>query len=144
MIDWADPKIHISKFFTVKDALWLPKWNRLATVKDGLTPEIQANLILLLDKMDVVRNFLDTPIISHVTFRPRPYNKLVKGAKNSAHLYGMAMDWHGQGISCDEVRTLIVPLLETWGMRCERGDNLTWVHLDYRDPPPGGNRYFFP
>jgi hypothetical protein len=144
-IDWTNLSFHLSRHFTVREALWLPKWNRLATEADGLTLEIKANLILLFDKLEVVRQFLgDRPINVHVTYRPKLYNKLIKGAANSAHLYGKACDFDVDGLSCDEVRKLIVPKLEVWNMRCEKLDGASWVHLDTRDVGSSGNRYFIP
>jgi uncharacterized protein YcbK (DUF882 family) len=143
-IDWTNISFHLSAHFTVRDALWLPKWNRLANDADGLTLEIKANLILLFDKMETVREFLgNQPINVHVTYRPKLYNKLVKGATNSAHIYGKACDFDVEGLDCDTVRSLIVPKLEVWGLRCEKVKGANWAHIDTREPG-SGNRYFIP
>lgn len=146
-MDWNDIHSPISKHFIVKDALWLPKWNRAATVADNLTDEYRSNLVTLFSKMDIVRDFIGLPIVSIVSFRPTQYNTLIHGATNSAHLYGMALDFYVQGHTgvsgCDKIRKLIVPMLEAWDMRCENisGD---WIHMDTREPEPGGRRFFVP
>jgi hypothetical protein len=144
-INWARPTDVLTKHFTVHDALWLPQWTRLAQESDGLTLEYKANLILLFDKMEQVRTFLgDRPIVVHVAYRPKPYNKLIKGAANSAHLYGEAVDFNVEGLDCDTVRNLIVPKLEVWNMRCEKlPKGSPWCHLDTREPR-NNSRYFIP
>ena len=142
-----DPKEKISNHFTNKEALWLPQWNRMANEQDGLNDDVLSSLKDLFSKMDLVREYFNAPIMVHVTYRPEEYNKLVKGAKNSAHKFGMACDFHVSKMACKDAiqKMLDDKKLEEWGMRCENnGDNPTWIHLDIRDVPPGGNRYFKP
>jgi uncharacterized protein YcbK (DUF882 family) len=143
-IDWKNPHQKISVYFTVKDALWLPQWNRLAKVEDGISPEIFANLLALFKQIDTVRALVNRPIIVHVAFRSKSYNKLVKGAAASSHIFGMAVDFHVQGMDCDVVRKLLVPKLEEWKMRCEDLPGSSWIHLDTREVPAGGRRFFKP
>ena len=140
-----NPSDKISQHFTWKDALWLPQWNRMANEQDGLTEEIKNNLKALFVKMDTVRDYLDAPIIVHITYRPGAYNKLVNGAANSAHKFGMACDFHVKDLSCDDARQQIEDdkkLIE-WSMRMEKKPASNWIHLDTRDPG-AGNRYFLP
>lgn len=131
-----------SKYFTWKEMTYLPQWKRQATDEE-LTPEIKENLTKLMQKMDLVREYFGAPIIVHVAFRTPEYNKLVKGAKNSTHLYGMACDFHIKGYTCDAARARIIKdnRLEEWGMRMEKLPGSNWIHLDYRAPGPSG-RYF--
>lgn len=140
---WTKPESKIANYFTVKDALWLPTWGRMSLEKDGLGPIQKANLCVLFYKMDSVRNLFGKPIVVHVSFRSKSYNKEIGGAQNSSHIQGMAVDFHVQGMDCDMARLAIVPKLEEWGMRCENLKGSSWVHLDIRDPGPGG-RYFIP
>lgn len=136
----------ISKHFTWKEALYLPQWSREATEKDGLTAVHKANLVVLFSKMDEIRGHFGKPVIVHVAYRPEEYNKLVKGASRSSHLEGMAVDFHVSGFKCDEVRAEILKqgLLEKLGMRMEDLPGSSWVHLDIRSVPEGGNRFFKP
>lgn len=147
MIDWANPKGKVSTYFTVHDLLYLPKWDRLANVSDGLTDHIKLHLVTLALKMDVVRLFLGSPIIPHVTYRPPAYNKLIGGASESAHMclgnYA-AMDFHAFTFDCDNVRGKLVPMLEQYGMRMENRPQSNWVHMDTKPPPTGGHRFFLP
>lgn len=141
MIDWKDPKSKVSKYFTVKECLWLPQWNRMANEEDGLTDEIKQNIIQLCYQMDVVREYLNSPINVHCFYRPDAYNKLVGGAANSAHKDGMAIDWDTPGINCNELRPKLVDKLEEWCLRCEDHQG-NWIHLDSRSVGPSGR--FFP
>jgi len=130
-VDWEDPKCMITEHFSVKEALWLNRLGRMATVEDGLTDSCKSNLIDLFHRMEKVREYLNNPaIIVTSSFRPQTYNQVVGGAPASAHLYGMAVDWQIAGQNCDYLRSLLVPKLEEWGMRCENTQGTDWVHLD--------------
>jgi hypothetical protein len=145
-IDWTDGTQKVSKYFTVHDMIYLPTWKRMANEADGLNEEVKANLIELGKKMDTVREYFDKPINTHVTYRPLEYNKAIGGALHSAHSEGKAMDWDLMGMTCDEVRDILVKekLLDTWAMRCEDKPASNWVHLDYRELKPDGHRFFIP
>lgn len=135
MINWNDPKSMISLHFSVKEALWLPHWNRMTTEEDGLTSDIKENLITLCQKLDQVRDYFQLPINIHVMFRPIEYNKEIGGAKNSSHCLGKAADFDIQGMNCDDVRERIVlnNKLEEWVMRLEDKPGSDWCHLDFSD-----------
>lgn len=151
MIDWTNPTDKVSNHFTVKECLWLPKWNRMTTEADGLTETVKINLVTLCYKLDAVRDYFGASVNVHCTFRPELYNALVKGAKNSAHLFGMAMDFDVSGLSCKDAQNKILldKKLEEWEMRMEdntKGNTVppTWIHLDLRSVLPGHNRFFIP
>lgn len=131
--------------FTHKDALWLPQWNRMGGAGDGLNDEIMANLVALFQRMEKVRTFLNAPINVHCAFRPKLYNALVKGAKNSAHLTGQAVDFDVSNRACPDIRNaiLVALKLQEWDMRME---DITgnWIHLDTRPLVEGGHRFFRP
>ena len=134
----------ISRHFTLTEALYLPQWNREATVSDGLTPEILESLTDLFSRLDTIRDHFASPITVHCAFRPLAYNTLVKGAKKSAHLRGMACDFSVKGISCDDVRKEILALgyLDLLDLRMEDLPGSNWVHIDTAPPGPSGR--FFP
>jgi uncharacterized protein YcbK (DUF882 family) len=137
--------VQISKYFTWHEAIYLPQWQREADINE-LSLDVTNNLTVLFTKMDSVREAFNSPINVHVAFRPKVYNALVKGAVNSAHLYGMACDFDVKGLDCDSARKKILDLglLDTLNLRMERNDGGNWVHLDIRNVPHGGNRYFNP
>ena len=43
-IDWCDPKQKISDYFSVGEALYLPRWERLANEQDGLSDDSKTAL----------------------------------------------------------------------------------------------------
>lgn len=144
MTDWTNPKEKVSKYFTVKECLWLPQWNRLANESDGLNEEIKANLIKLCMKMDLIREFVGEPINVHVTYRPEAYNALIHGAKGSVHIQGMAMDFDVQGLDCDAARAKLMSKLDELELRMEDLPGSSWVHLDVSPLKLGGHRFFKP
>lgn len=162
MINWSNGNEKISKYFKVHDAIYFPRWNRLAVATDNFTEDSQNGLIALFQAMDQVRELLGVPIIVHCAFRSPKYNIVVNGAEDSAHIARMiivdgrkyfiaACDFHPlldcptQGDKCDKARKKIEPELEAFGLRME--DNppgSLWIHLDNRPIPSGGNRVFKP
>lgn len=145
MINWLDIKSKINPYFTVKEAIWLPSWSRIANEGDGLNDEVKANLETLFNKLQVIREFINKPFNVHVTYRPTEYNALIGGAKNSTHVYGMACDFSVNNLDCDSLRQLIIDnkFLETLFLRMEDLPKSNWVHLDIREPGPAG-RFFKP
>ena len=143
-IDWTKTTDKVSKYFTVKECLWLPQWNRLANETDGLSAIVKTNLIALCTKMDEIREIFGEPIKVHCCYRPPKYNTLVKGAYKSSHLNGMAIDFSITGWDCDDVRAKIIKLdlLNSLQLRMEDLVNSNWVHIDIRMPI--GKRYFKP
>jgi hypothetical protein len=146
MIDWTNPDDMVSSHFSVKEAIYLPTWGRMATEEDGLNDEVKSNLIKLFTVMDQVRDYFNTPIHVHVTYRPAAYNKQIGGALNSSHIQGLACDFDVVGMVCEVARQKILTdnMLETWNMRMENnGSSSNWIHLSI-DWIPGHNRYFLP
>lgn len=148
-IDWTNPSAKISKYFTVKEACWLPSWSAL-----HFPSEVeQKNILLLAEKMDKVREFIGRPIKITVWIRPilnnpkclqhgKDYNAFIKGAKNSAHKDGRAVDWISVGRNCDELRKILVPKLEEFDIRMEDLEGANWIHIDCA--PVINKRYFKP
>lgn len=145
-IEWSNPNSKVSKYFTVKECLWLPQWKRLANEADGLSDLIKENLIELCKQMDEVRVALAAPLTVHCCYRPEAYNKLVGGAKNSAHKSGQAIDFDAAGASCDDIRKKILELklLPTLRLRMEDLPASSWVHIDTRKPSAESARFFKP
>lgn len=149
MINWSDGGCKISKHFTVRHALWLPTWKRLA-LDTELDSDSKEALVNLFEKMDKVRDLLKTQVYVHCAFRPKDYNQLVGGAPKSAHMARKVMingqealvaacDFHAEmpnaqpgGPSCNLIRGILKPELEYLGMRMEDLPDSGWVHLDTR------------
>lgn len=141
-IDWSNPDAKISRHFTVKEALWLHHWNRLANEADGLNDHVKAQILRMAEKMDVIRDFIGLPINVHDWYRPEKYNAdpRVKGAKRSKHMClgdHSAVDWDApvdgaasEEEACDILRASLEPKLEPWEIRMEKNPGAPWVHTD--------------
>ncbi len=131
-VNITNPSEHIADHFTVKEAIWLPQWNRLAKEADGLNRDVQRNLLRTFDKMDTIRHFFNRPIIVHSGFRSKAYNQHIGGAPKSAHVEGLACDFHVDGLPCDIVRLILKTKVEEFGVRLEWKPGSNWVHLDLK------------
>ncbi len=154
------PDEKISKYFTWKEALWLPELGRMADESDGLDEKTLDNLKVLFGKMDKVREFFGKPIIVHICFRSMQYHldlyKRINEKRKanglpeqnvpmaSGHLKGQAVDFHVKDMTCDQVKKKILDdkMLDIWIMRMEdNGAGAGWVHLDIKPKGPSG-RFF--
>lgn len=159
MIDWSDGGCKISRHFTVRHAIWLPSWKRLATRDDGLNEDAKAALVQFFAIMDEVKGVLGLPIVVHCAFRPVEYNKLVGGAPSSMHIARRlasgalvaACDFSAEltgatpgGQACDRIRKRLLLDLDRLGLRMENKPESEWVHLDNKPAPGPGWRYFKP
>lgn len=150
-VDWRDPRDGISLFFTVKEALWLNKWSRMAYEGDGLDANAKEQICILADRLDQVRASIAQPMHVHSWFRPKGYNALIGGSSGSKHMclgQWSAVDFHcdlpgekSVSGSCATVRAWLEYKLERFGLRMEDLDG-PWVHLD--SAPVGKNRFFKP
>jgi hypothetical protein len=153
MINWFNPKDKVSKYFTVHEALYLPTWGIYHTPSETE----QINIISTALVMDEVREILDRPIIVHAWVRPikvdnissprhgMNYNNAIGGAGKSAHVDGLAVDWHCEGLTIDETMDIIQPKCEELEFSLENNGSVSriannggmggprnWVHLQIR------------
>ncbi len=160
-MDWTDNTAQLSKHFTVKEAIYLPQWGRMATTTDGLDEDAQAALIGLFNTLDAVRDMLGVPMIVHVAFRPKLYNFQIGGASESAHMARnlivgdssyliAACDFHPAFSSpsiidsCNKGKSMLSPYLYKFNLRMENNPNQGWIHLDNCPVASGMNRVFIP
>lgn len=115
-----------SRYFAWCEALWLPTMQSYAAPTMAQMEAIKRQAAAL----DNVRDFFGRPINVHVWLRPPTYNALVKGAPQSAHLFGLATDFDIIGLDCEEVKTT----LQQKGASLYPGrgeiNSKGWVHLD--------------
>ncbi len=147
-IDWANPTSRISNYFTVGEATLLPSW------AEYHVPNMQEkhDILATAQVMDIIRDLVGAPIRVHCWIRPtvavttgihngKNYNALIGGALHSAHILGRAVDFHVDGIICDQVRTLLLPKLQELNIRMENNPGSGWVHIDTYTASVG-SRYF--
>ncbi len=137
-INWTDPTARVTANFTVKEACWLPTWGKLHNPTKREQEALQQTCAL----MEKIRTVLGRPISVHCMIRPTEYNKLIGGAKQSPHIKGLACDFSVEGLSCDDVRTWLLPFLDFWKARMEDKPGSNWVHVDLINT--SGQRFFTP
>lgn len=138
-IDWSDPKCKLSPNFLVSEACFLPSWDRMHVP----TLEEQSNILRTIVLMEKVREILDQrPIKVHCLIRPEKYNIEIGGARESAHIRGLACDFSVAGLTCDRVRERLLPHLVRLNCRMEDRPKSDWVHVDLA--PVKISRFFKP
>lgn len=96
------------------------------------TPEHRANLEILADQMEKVRDLFGVPIMITSGYRNPKVNKAVGGVENSDHAVGLAADFHVDGIddlaAAKKIRDSQIKFSQ---LILERG---RCVHIAFRPP----------
>jgi uncharacterized protein YcbK (DUF882 family) len=143
-INWQDGNEKISKYFTVKDACYLPRLKKLTVPSEDQRKEI----LKLATLLDDVRDFLGVPLLVSNWLRTEEYNKLIGGSTKSQHCKGSAVDFVPQGITCTEAQEKLNTELANFGLCMERTldtpqyEHSPWVHIDTRSVIPNSGRWF--
>lgn len=107
-----------------------------------LTPEMERNLDKLLAALNKFRALYGKPMIVTSGYRPRPYNDVAHGAKNSPHLTCEACDFADKDGKLDAWCMIHQDILVSCGLYLESPMNTVgWCHLQTR---PTKNRVFSP
>lgn len=145
--------IKISKYFYLSEATFLPKIQEFYVPKEK---ELE-NIENLAKKLDKVRDFIGLPFKVNVWIRPNnfvnskfqkiDYNALVGGAKNSAHIFGSAVDGTFLGIDLDVSIQEISKKLNDFQLSMEQNGSMygrNWIHLQDKAMADGKFRIFIP
>lgn len=84
--------MQLTKHFSLEE-LTVSQAAERSGIPNQPTPEILDNLTYTSTQMELVRDLLGTPISVNSAYRSPEVNKLVKGAKNSQHVEGKAVDF---------------------------------------------------
>lgn len=109
------------------------------------TPEIDANLLILLERINKVRDAYGVPMIVTSALRSLELQmKVNPSAPKSHHLMGEAVDILDQSGKLKAWVKANLSLIEEIGLWMEDfGHTPTWVHFQIV-PPRSGNRFFIP
>lgn len=109
-------------------------------VEYPLSPELEANLEVLLQAVNKLRSLYNQPMYVSSGYRPGHYNTDAHGAKNSTHTTCQAVDFHDPD---GKIKSWItIEILEECGLWQEDpGHTPTWCHVDTR---PRDHRVFLP
>jgi len=126
----------ISKHITVKEATQSATATRLK-IDNTPSAEVLANMKLVAEKcFEPLREWYGKPIIINSFYRSPALNKAIKGAKNSDHVKGMAIDLDAGSNSGNlKLFNWLKDNVEFKQLIHEYGDKSgpAWVHISY-DP----------
>lgn len=109
-----------------------------------LTPELETNLIKLLEALNKIRDAYGKPLSVSSGYRPGHYNSDAGGAANSPHKSCEACDFHDPDRALTNWILFNKQILPQCGLYMESPDRTVgWVHLQVR-VIPSGNRIFIP
>lgn len=106
--------------FESRDGAKMPKW-------------VENNIKLLCNELEIIRKEVGEPIYINSGYRSKERNKIIKGAKNSYHLKGLAADIWCKNTDSRELGLIILNLMnegkiKKGGLKVYK----TWVHYDIR------------
>lgn len=98
-----------------------------------LTPELEKNLLKLLESLNYLRYDYGKPMTVSSGYRPGYYNKNAGGAKSSAHLTCEACDFGDVSGDLDSWCMANQDKLRKYGLRLEHPSyTKNWCHLDIK------------
>ena len=116
---------------TWHQALFLPSWGRHVKPSDVTNTSMDtvlSNVEKQAAALSRVQDHFGKSIVVHCWVRPPAYNRQIGGASNSAHLRGMATDFHMNGITAEHVRQELKSNPKLYPGAGE--NNVSWVHID--------------
>ena len=94
---------------------------------------IKKNVIELIHNLQVIRDEVKVPISITIGYRIPEHNAKVKGAKDSQHVKGTAVDFKVQGLTPKQVAVIVERLIKEGKIK-QGGIGIypSWVHYDIR------------
>ena len=127
--DFLESKIGECKYFKWKEALYLPKMDIYALPNDV---KILENICLTALKLDQIRDMFKEPLLVSSWYRPKEYNKMIKGSLKSMHMQGLACDFYFAGYKAQQVREILAGQLKHLRIRMEDLPKANWIHIDLK------------
>lgn len=129
----------ISTHLTLAELIRSDSAKRLKISNQPLPEHLDNMKVLAKNVFEPIRNHFKSPIYISSAYRSEKLNKALKGAKNSQHCLGQAIDidMDGSGlISNSNVFNFIKDNLDFDQLIWEFGDNYNpdWVHVSYVSP----------
>ena len=74
--------------------------------------EFWPNLQILIDQLDIIREYINQPLHVVSGYRSPEYNKKIDGAKQSQHMLGNAADLTCKNLTPKELHSIILTLIK--------------------------------
>ena len=95
--------------------------------------EFRSNVEVLAENLQVLREYIQKPIVVISGYRSPKYNRKIGGARRSQHLKASAADIIVPGMHPDDVRSTIIKLIKEGKMaKGGVGRYTTFTHYDIR------------
>ena len=110
--------------------------------RDGteVPDEYMENVKELAENLQVLRDYIQKPIIVISGYRSPTYNRKIKGARRSQHLFAKAGDLIVKGMTPDEVKEAIVYLIKEGKMK--KGGVGLYTHFTHYDVRGFNRRWY--
>jgi uncharacterized protein YcbK (DUF882 family) len=94
---------------------------------------IKKNIVEMVQNLQIIRDEVKVPISITSGYRSPEHNVKVKGAKDSQHVKGTAVDFKVQGLKPEEVAVIVERLIKEGKIK-QGGIGIypSWVHYDIR------------
>jgi uncharacterized protein YcbK (DUF882 family) len=122
--DYITEHFRLSEFLSTSLQEHFDKYETFPEMSFYGAQEVIRNIIILANRLQVVRDVFDSPIYILSGLRTPEHNALVGGAQNSQHLVGKAADIVARNIKPETVRRELV----NWSGGL--GSYETFTHLD--------------
>lgn len=119
---------NITDNFKWYEALYLVQWD-IYTFPNSR--DIRDNIIKTCLKLEELRSLFNVPFFVSSFYRPKHYNRMIGGAKNSWHMQGLACDFIPVGVDVNFAKQKILAenMLEKLDIRMESNTD-GWIHID--------------
>ena len=110
--------------------------------RDGteVPDEYMENVKELAENLQVLRDYIQKPIMVISGYRSPTYNRKIKGARRSQHLFAKAGDLIVKGMTPDEVKEAIVCLIKEGRMK--KGGVGLYTHFTHYDVRGFNRRWY--
>lgn len=129
----------MGQYFTIEECCVSASYPKLVEIPQKGS-SIYNNLTYLIERLDIIREKWGGPIIVTSGYRPPKLNKAVGStAKNSAHLVGLAADFHPKNGNIIDLAKLIASMEMDWDQlilekyTAKNGEivGCQWLHLGF-------------
>jgi len=133
--------ITLERNFVWSEALLLREWGVHCF---PVNENVKSNIIKTAERLEAIRRMLQCSLLITSWYRPTMYNIEIGGARHSAHVQGLAVDFKPMGLDIQEAKKHLSYNLISLGIRMEDNGKGNWIHIDLIDPGIHGKRHFLP
>lgn len=120
----------MGKYFTISE-MCKSETAESRHIDNHPSPEVVDNLEILIEMMDKIREKWGSPIIVTSGYRCPQLNTVIKGAKNSSHMKGLACDFHPAKGKKSDLFKMIKEMMDSGEITVSQ---LIWEYGNKKEP----------